>query len=459
MKMSLIMFLMVLCNASFSQKKFIQLENLFNELKKNNDFNGNVLVAENGNPIFNKSYGIENEKRNTKLSSQSIFCLASITKQFTSTAIILLNKQGKINFNDKLKEYFPELEFYSDVTIHNLLTHTSGLPDYEHLMSEYWDKRKIATNKDVIDVLIKYKPKNKLNPNEKFEYCNTNYMLLASIVEKISNQKFDDFLQKNIFKPLKMSNTFIFQRRYKPRDIENMTIGYSLDSLQRKITPDDFGEDFFIVYLDGLYGGGRLFSTTEDLLKWDRALYSESILSNSDKEKVFSNNIINNRENTNYGYGWMIDHNSEYGKIVYHSGRWGGYITYIERHLKSDKTIIILQNMETEKTLVPISRVRDIIYDKLKNVSLEILKEYRGEYLTKDGKTKRILMENGKLYIPMNPSVKLELLPTSENKFIVDGFSPTVSYEFLRNATGNVTSYRVVQEETQLDQIVKKVNN
>lgn len=456
MKKLLLIFLVHFSTISFSQNKFIQLENLFNELTKNNDFNGNVLIAENGKPIFNKSYGIENEKANTTLSNQSIFCLASVTKQFTATAIVLLNKKGQIDYNDKLIKYFPELEFYNEVTIHNLLTHTSGLADYENIMDKYWDKTKIATNKDVIDLLVKHAPKSKFKPNEEFEYSNINYMLLASIVEKISHQNFDTFLQKNIFKPLGMSNTFIYQKRYNPRDIQNMTIGYSLDSLQHRITPDDFGKEFFITYLDGLYGGGRLFSTAEDLLKWDRALYSNQILTNSDKEKVFSNNLINNNKKTNYGYGWMIDNNTEYGKIAYHGGRWGGYITYIERHLKNDKTIIILQNMETDKTRVPIDRIRNILYNKLKEVTLEILKEYEGEYVTKSGKTKKIILENNKLYVPMNPSVKLELLAVSENKFIVDGFSPTVSYEFLRDNTGRVISYRVVQEGTELDEIVKK---
>ncbi len=455
MKKSILIFLMLLNYISFSQNKFIQLENLFNELKKDNDFNGNILIAENGNPIFQKSYGIENEKLNTKLSNQSIFCLASITKQFTSTAIVLLNRKGKLKYNDKLAQYIPELGFYKDVTIHNLLTHTSGLPKYENVMKKYWDKKKIATNNDVINILAQYKPKNEFKPNEKFEYCNTNYMLLASIIEKISNQKFDNFLQENIFEPLGMNNTFMYHRRYNPRNIKNMTIGYSLDSLQQRITPDDFGKEFFITYLDGLYGAGHLFSTTEDLLKWDRVLYTESILSNSDKEKMFSNNKTNDGKKTNYSYGWMNIMDSKYGKIIYHSGRWGGYVTYIERHLDNDKTIIILQNMETEKTRVPIDRIRKIVYNELVEVPLELLEEYKGVYITKGGVTKKVLLENGKLYVPMNADIKLELLPTSKNKFIVDGFSPTVSFEFLRNNKGKVDSYKIIQG-TKLDQIVKK---
>lgn len=456
MKNSLLIFFILLSNISFSQNKFLQLENLFNELKSQNDFNGNVLIAENGKSIFKKSYGIEDKKNNAILSNQSVFCLGSITKQFTATAIVLLQNESKLNYNDKLIKYFPELEFYGDVTIHNLLTHTSGLPDYMSFMNEFWDKKKIATNKDVIEILINYNPKSHFQPNEKWEYSNTGYMLLASIVEKISKKTFDNFLQKNIFNPLEMNNTFIHSRRLNPKKIENLTIGYSLDSLQKKITPDNFGKDFFITYLDGIYGGGRLFSTTEDLLKWDRALYSESLLSNSDKEKMFSDYVTNNKEKTNYGYGWMLEDNSEFGKIIYHGGRWGGYITYFERHLESDKTIIILQNMETDKTTVPIDKIRSIVYNKVKEVPIEVLKKYAGKYMTKNGVSKEVLLINKKLYVPMSPSVKLELIPTSQSKFIIDGFSPTVSYEFLKDDLENVLSYRIIQEGTKLDQIVKK---
>lgn len=457
MKNLILIPLIFLNSISFSQNIFMQLENLFNELESQNDFNGNILIADKGESIFIKNYGVENEEHNTMLSNQSIFCLASITKQFTATGIVILKNIGKINYTDKLTKYYPELKHYGNITIHNLLTHTGGIPDYMSFMDEFWDKNKIATNNDVIRVLIKHNPKSHFQPNDKYEYSNTGYMLLASIIEKVSGITFSDFLRKYIFELVGMENTFIHSRRLNPKKMSNLTIGYSYsDSLNRRITPDEFGKDFFITYLDGTYGAGRLFSTTEDLLKWDRILYTERILSNADKKKMFSNYQLNDNKITDYGYGWMLEKNHEFGKIIYHSGRWGGYITYFERHLESDKTIIILQNMETDKTLVPIDRIRNIIYNKVKEVPIDILKQYAGKYLTTSGTSKEVFLENGKLYVSMSPTVKLELIPTSITKFIVEGFSPTVSYEFLKDDLGIVSGYRIKQEGTKLDQTLKK---
>ena len=457
----LLFLIIALINISiYSQDRYIQLDELFSKLQINNDFNGNVLVAENGKPIFKKSYGVENEEKNIKLSSRSIFNLASITKQFTATSIVILKNKGKISYDDKLEKYFPKLSFYEGITIRNLINHTSGLPDYSKSMDEHWNKSKIADNKDVIKTLEQYKPKKHFEPNEKWEYSNTGYLLLASIIEKVSNQSFNAFLQENIFKPLEMNNTFIHCRRLNPKKIEHLTVGYSLDDQGKYITPDDFGNDFFITYLDGLYGAGRLFSTTEDLLKWDIALRSEVIVSSSNKLMMFFDSELKDCEKTNYGFGWFIEHDEEYGKILHHGGRWGGYISHIERHLDSNKTVIILQNLETEKTTVPVIEMRNIIYNKVKNISIEILEKYAGSYETASGTKKKVILKKDKLYVPnpMSEKMNLELIPVSTNKFVVNNFSPAVSYEFLLNNENKVTGYRVKQKEENLNQIVDKID-
>ena len=456
----LIYFIVIIVSIStYGQDRYIQLNELFSKLQTNNDFNGNVLVAENGKPIFKKSYGVENEEKNIKLSSRSIFNLASITKQFTATSIVILKNKGKISYDDKLEKYFPKLSFYEGITIRNLINHTSGLPDYSKSMDEHWNKSKIADNKDVIKTLEQYKPKKHFEPNEKWEYSNTGYLLLASIIEKVSNQSFNVFLQENIFKPLEMNNTFIHCRRLNPKKIKHLTVGYSFDDQDNYITPDDFGDDFFITYLDGIYGDGNVFSTTEDLLKWDKALRSGTIVSNSDKSMMFFNSELKSCEKTNYGFGWFIENDEEYGKILYHGGRWGGYITYIERHLDSNKTVIILQNLETEKTTIPTIEIRNIMYNKVKNISIEVLKKYAGLYKTKSGSKKKVILKKDKLYVPnpMSENINLELIPVSTNKFVVSKFSPAVSYEFLLNNKDKVTGYRVKQKGESLNQIVDKI--
>ena len=433
-----------------AQDKVLLLENLFNKLHEKNDFNGNVLIAEKGKPIFIKSYGVENDSTQKKLTQKSIFNLASISKQFVTATIVLLEKEGKLSYDDKLSKFFPELSFYKDITIDNLIHHTSGLPDYTYTMEKYWDKSKIATNKDVIKMLAEYKPKTLFTPNEKFKYNNTGYILLASIIENVSGKKLNDILKEKIFNPLQMDDTFIYQRRLYPKKIENMTIGYSYsDSLQRKITPDEFGKEFFITYLDGIYGPGHIFSTTEDLLKWDRSLYTNKILSNKDKERMFSNYKTKDGKEINYGYGWFLGSSKDYGKYIQHGGRWGGYLNYFERHIDNDKTIIILQNVETDKTRVPSQKVRMILYDKIISLPTETLKKYEGKYKTKSGKIEEILFIENKLFspLPMDKSIKLELLPASKTEFTLDEFSPTVTYQFLTDKSGNAIGLKIKQED------------
>lgn len=369
-------------------------------------------------------------------------------KPFVATAIILLKKDGKLNLNDPIGKFIPELNFYKDITIKNLLNHTSGLPDYMDMMEEYWDKSKIATNEDVIQLMSIQKPKVLFAPNEKHEYSNTGYMLLATIIERITGKQLNDYLQQKIFKPLGMENTFIYQRRKHPREIENMTVGYAYsDSLQRKITPDEFGKDFFIVYLDGVYGDGKLFSNVEDMLKWDRALYADKILSEVDRKEMFSNHITKDKDSTNYGYGWQLENDKKYGKIVKHSGRWGGYLNYFERDIDNDKTIIILQNVETDQTIIPIKRIRAILYDEIAKVSIEKLKQYAGNYKTSSGKIKTIYLNNNTLQVPLpfDKNTMIDLMPVSETEFVVDGFSPPVKYKFLTDSSNKVIGYLIEQ--------------
>ncbi|MBL4746581.1 MAG: beta-lactamase family protein [Flavobacteriaceae bacterium] len=450
-------------NKIIPNKKTIKLDSLYSELYKKGAFNGNVLVAENGSVIFEKSYGFANEKSKEKLNEQTIFELASVSKQFTAMGIVLLKKQGKLSYADKISKYIPELSKYKGITIKNLLTHTGGLPDYMSIAEKQWDKSKIATNNDIIHLFEKLNPKKEFEPNEKWRYSNTGYLLLATIIERISKQSFGDFLKKNIFEPLQMSNTSIYQRRFEPRKITNYAQGYIYsDSLKRKILPDELGKGYYVVYLDGIVGDGMVNSNLQDLLKWDRTLYGNNLINDEDRKMIFSSYKINNQIKTDYGFGWMIDSTKTYGKIANHSGGWAGYITHIERHIDNDKTIIILQNNSTEKIEVPIKNSRKILYNLPVETPIElkdpsVLKIFTGKYLKPNGKNREIVFENNKLYVVMNPEFKAELIPVSYVKFIVKGFSPEVTYEFILNTKGKVERYRVQQEATGLDKEAKKI--
>jgi CubicO group peptidase (beta-lactamase class C family) len=156
-----------------------------NSFSRNEKFNGNILIAEKGKVIYKKSFGFSNETTKEKLNENSIFELASVSKQFTAMAIVILKEKGQLKYDDKISKYIPELKAYN-ITIRNLLNHTGGLPDYKEVMDSVFDKSKIATNKDVISIFAQLKPEVLFEPNTKWEYSNTGYALLASIIEKVS---------------------------------------------------------------------------------------------------------------------------------------------------------------------------------------------------------------------------------------------------------------------------------
>lgn len=383
----------IISNITFGQKtQNEKLDSLFASLENKKMFNGNVLIAEKGKIIFQKSYGLANEETGRKLNNQTIFELASVSKQFTAMGIVLLEKRGKLKYDDDIAKYIPELGFYGNISIKNLLHHTGGLPDYIELFNKKWDKTKFATNQDIVNELSKHKPEALFQPGEKWEYSNTGYALLGLIIEKVSGKSFGKFLSENIFRPLNMKNSFVYRSRFEPRKIENYALGYAEDSTGNKVLTESFGKAFYTYYLDGIVGDGMVNATTEDLLKWDRALYSEKLINAKDKEIIFSAGKTNDGKDTDYGFGWFTGNLKKYGRVVNHSGSWPGYVSFIERHLDNDKTIIFLQNNSTFLTHIPSTEVRKILYNQpllsggLKPVTLSAdeLEKYTGTYTNEE---------------------------------------------------------------------------
>lgn len=428
-----------------------RLDSVYSAHFERNEFNGNILVAEKGKIIFQKSYGIANEETNEKLNIQTSFELASISKQFTAMGIVQLQKEGKLSYSDLISKYIPELKYYENVTIKNLLNHTGGLPDYMDIMEKNWDKSKIAKNEDVIEIFAQLKPEKEFEPNQKYSYSNTGYLLLGTIIERVSGKSFEEYLNEKIFTPLKMENTFVYQRRYNPKKVNNYALGYIYsDSLKQNIVPDDAPEEEYVIYLDGIVGDGMVNSNLIDLFKWDRALYGNELVNDEDKKLIFSSYPTENKEETGYGFGWFVRNDSLYGKRVIHTGRWAGYLTIIERHIDTDKTIIQLINIENKITTSPAKYARKILYnqpiEKTFTLPEEVLKKYVGTY-TWDGRESEITFEFGRLW----NIGQFELKPISETEFIVIGYRPEVTFEFNIDNEEVVNGYRLQQKETGLD--------
>jgi CubicO group peptidase (beta-lactamase class C family) len=304
------------------------------------DFSGVVLLADKGNSIYHKTFGFRNFETKTALDTASIFELASVSKQFTAMIIMMLKEEGKLNYNDLVEKYIPLLP-YPNITIRQLLNHTSGLPDYQAVMDKHWDKTNVANNDDIIEYLKKYHPERLFEPNTKYEYSNTGYVLLASIAEKASGKDFITMSQQQIFIPLKMTSTNIRSLEEK-RGIDNFALGHIfVEEKKRFVRADSFPSSNYTIWLGNRKGPGRISSTTSDLLKWDRALYTEQLVKKETLAEAFASATLKNDSISHYGFGWEIKDN---GNTVLHTGDNPGYKTEIIRHIDKNKTLIVLSN-------------------------------------------------------------------------------------------------------------------
>lgn len=310
-----------------------QLDKLFKSYQKKYDFSGNVLIAEAGKIVHTGSYGYGNLETKEELTLDSEFQLASVSKMFTAAAIMLLYEDGLLNLDDEVRYYIPEFP-YKGLTIRHLLTHRSGLCRYMGFAQDYWDRRKFMSYLDVMDYLIEKKPGLWFKPGSEFRYINTNYVVLAGIVDYISEMPFEQFLQKRIFDPLGMKNTYLGTHfdHYKR---ENHTVGYK----KAKRGYKQIGGD----YLDGVMGDKGVYSTLEDLYRFDQALYGERMFKQATLTEAFSPSS-NDGEGRSYGFGWRMK--SQYPDLVYHFGWWRGYRTCFIRDLQAEKTVIVLSNKD-----------------------------------------------------------------------------------------------------------------
>jgi CubicO group peptidase (beta-lactamase class C family) len=338
------LFLLASCEIKKSSSIAVNIDSVMNSIE---NFSGVLLVADQGKPIYHKAFGFFDFQKKIPLDTTAIFELASVSKQFTAMIIMMLQEEGKLNYDDSLKNFFPELP-YRGITIRHLLNHTSGLPDYQSIMDKYWDKSKVAGNEDCIAYLAKYHPEKQFEPGAKYEYSNTGYLLLASMAEKASGVDFISFVRERIFKKVEMSNTDIRSKEAKLL-LPNFAWGHIyVPEKKQYIAADSFPSSNYTVWLGNRKGPGRISSTASDLLKWDQALYTTTLASNKSFDEAFKPATLTNDSISNYGFGWEIE-KSAIGKVVRHSGDNPGYKTHIVRYVDKNKTIILLCNNEHEK--------------------------------------------------------------------------------------------------------------
>jgi CubicO group peptidase (beta-lactamase class C family) len=326
---------------------YLKVSNYLNDLSQNDKFSGVVLIAEDGKVKFEKAFGNINNEKKIPNQTNTIFELASVSKQFTAMTIMMLQEKGLLKYDDLVEQYIDIP--YKGISIRQLLTHTSGLPDYQDIMDKHWDKSKVANNTDIINYLNKYAPPSLFEPGSKYEYSNTGFVILASITEKVSGRDFIEFCNKEIFDKLKMNNTAIRTLEQKAAT-KNFALGYMFVPERNKyVRADSFPSSNYTIWLGNRKGPGRISSTAEDLLKWDQALYANLLISPNTLEAAYTPMPLKNGSFSNYGFGWDLIPNAPNGKIVWHNGDNPGYKTLIMRFIDQKRTLIILCNNATDE--------------------------------------------------------------------------------------------------------------
>jgi CubicO group peptidase (beta-lactamase class C family) len=325
----------------------------YESLLANKGFSGEILVAKNGEIIFEDYKGFSNFGNKSAMLPETPIHLASISKTFTGMAALKLWEQHKLDLKAPVTKYFSNFP-YTEVTIEQLLSHRSGLPDYTFFMesrkyavtkvknkrgrwvkkiqlinTETPIKKGLYNNQDVLTYMINKRPAPQSHPDRVFKYCNTNFVLLALIIEKITGQDFPTYMAENLFKPLKMENTFIFSEK---------TIDKYTPSYNAKMVP------YRIEKFDCIYGDKNVYSTARDMLLWDKALTEGKFLAVSTLEMAFQPQSPTNKYYHNYGLGWRILAKPNEEKLVYHNGWWHGNNTVFTRLINESATIIILGN-------------------------------------------------------------------------------------------------------------------
>ena len=343
-------------NAQLKRDKIDSLVSYYNE---NGMFNGSILIAEKSDIVLNKSYGFSDLKTKKELTLNTPSNIGSVSKQFTAMGIMILFEQGKLSLNDKLFKYFPQIINSNSITIKQLLNHTSGLPRLNTTLEGVYNMEGALNYFESIDSVL-------FMPGEAFSYSNVGYILLAMIIEKISGQSYSDFMTQNIFHPLKMNNTWICNE-------SNYFNKYRAKGF------DQYGE----IYDDSsfIYGQGGIYSTVNDLFKWDQCLYSEELISNESLKEVFSPGKLNDGSPSRkaeespwgYGFGWLLRKN-DLENIVWHDGGINGFSSIFYRDLNKKRCIVILSNMGEMGSNAPVYSIHKAILKILDGQQVEFPK-------------------------------------------------------------------------------------
>ncbi|MES2513887.1 MAG: serine hydrolase [Bacteroidota bacterium] len=432
----IIVFSMLLVSCNFmgqtDQQRVQKIDSIFEVFAKKNLFSGSVSISKKGISLLSKGYGMANYSYDIPNTAQTKFKLASVSKQFTAMAIMILQEQGKLSTDDKLTKYIANYPNGDKITIHHLLTHTSGIHNFTD--TERYDS--IMMLPHTLDKIITYFKTTKLDfePGEKFSYSNSGYILLSYIIEKASGKSYPEFITTQIFTPLGMKNSGVFDGN---KLIKNLAIGY---------TNGDSGVEN-VTYIDMSIpsGAGALYSTVEDMQLWDRALYSEKLVSKDAINKM----ITPFKEG--YAYGWIIDEYLKH-RWINHTGGIQGFSTVINRFPDDELCIVILKNVDNYMSFSASKVCRAIMFDDAYELPVEriainidklIGQKLCGDYELDPGFVMALTMEGDRMFVQATGQPKLEIFPESNYYYFCK--SVNAQFEFTKDKKGNISSLTLCQ--------------
>jgi len=407
------------------------ISNIFKKLQVDTMPGTSVLVARNGDIVYQKGFGYANIEKKIPVTPDTKFKIGSVSKQFTAAAILKLQEEGRIKTEDKLSKFIPDFPRGNEVTIYQLLTHTSGIHDYNSTPG--LDMTKPVTPQALLDI-IKTLPYD-FNPGDRYLYNNSGYFILGYIVAQLSGKTLSDYLNETFFKPLGMKNTGLYETNIV---LNNEAQGYSMSGETAKKA--DFQE------MSWALGVGSIYSTTKDLYKWNEAIFNGKVLSHTTLKTAFTQTLLNSGSKVDFGLGWFMITNR--GLIfIQHSGGVSGFSAYLERQPENNLTVCVLLNsLPSPEGINPIINGQAIsefiLQDKMENqdtgvgkiVSEDILKKYVGRYNYGQSMAMWVTLKDKQLFGQMTMMEASPLTPVSENEFYFKARNAKIKFVTNRSA-------------------------
>jgi D-alanyl-D-alanine carboxypeptidase len=397
-----------------------------------------AVVVKDGKVVWRSAYGLSNVEKKVPLQPDSVFRLGSVTKQFTSMAIMMLVEQGKVGLQDPIDKYLPGYPMQGHViTVEHLLTHTSGIQSYTDIPG--YMATKVQADLTVPQLIDAFKNEPmQFAPGTRYRYNNSGYVLLGAIVEKASGQTYAAFIADHIFKPLGMTHSYYGTDEPK---IARLAGGYSEgDKLARPLS------------MTQPYSAGSLLSTVDDLALWDAALYTEKLVKRASLERIWTPYKLADGTTNGYGYGWQTAVLRGH-RTMEHGGGIFGFSTYVLRLPDDRAYVAVLCNTDAPaappadlaKRLGAIAIGSPFSEQRAVAVDQKVLQGYAGVYAADSGTRRTVTFEDGKLFVQRAGGAKVEIKPRSSTEFFIENRLPV--YRFETDAAGKATALVVFQEE------------